>query len=231
MRDSKITYLNTGIYTVVEASRLTGVSKERIRRWLRGYHSELRGKNYPPLWESQLPSIQEKVALGFLDLIEIKFVAAFLDKGVSWAVIHKVREKARKLFSDTKHPFCTMRFVTDGRQIFQDVHDETGDDCLVEIVTDQRVFTAIIKPFLKELEFRDGTILERWWPLGKDRHIVVDPRKNFGQPTVVTEGIPTQNLARSYKANGSSFDEVARWYEISPESVKEAVEYEQSLAA
>src|ERR1035438_9923143 len=73
MRDRKISYLNTGIYTVAEASRLTGVSKARIRRWLRGYHSELRKKKYPPLWESQLPSIENKVALGFLDLIEIKF--------------------------------------------------------------------------------------------------------------------------------------------------------------
>jgi uncharacterized protein (DUF433 family) len=110
------------------------------------------------------------------------------------------------------------------------LHDETGEDCLEEIATDQRVFAEITRLFLKELEFRDGTTLERWWPLGKERHIVVDPRKNFGQPTVVTEGIPTQNLARSYKANGSSLDEVARWYEISSESVREAVEYEQSLA-
>jgi uncharacterized protein (DUF433 family) len=231
MRDRQTTYLNTGIYTVVEASRLTGVSKERIRRWLRGYHSELRKKNYPPRWESQLPPIENKVALGFLDLIEIKYVDAFLNAGVSWAIIHKVREKAQKLYIDTSHPFCTKQFVTDGRQIFQDVHDETGDVCLVEIATDQRVFAAITKPFLKQLEFRDDSTLERWWPLGRDRHIVVDPRKNFGQPTVATEGIPTQNLARSYKANGSSLEEVARWFEIRPESVKEAVDYEMSLAA
>ncbi|MGH7953430.1 MAG: DUF433 domain-containing protein [Limisphaerales bacterium] len=60
--------------------------------------------------------------------------------------------------------------------------------------------------------------------------VVVDPRKNFGQPTIVTDGIPTQTLARSFKANGS-FEEVARWYEISPKSVQEAVDYEHSLAA
>ena len=231
MTEASTTYLNTGIYTVAEASRLTGVSRERIRRWLRGYHSELRGKNYPPLWESQLPSIDSKVALGFLDLIEVKLVAAFLDIGVTWTVIHKVREKAQELYADTRHPFCTKRFVTDGRQIFQEVHSETDDVCLVEIVTDQAVFAEIIRPFLKQLEFRDGTILERWWPLGKEHQIVVDPRKNFGQPSLVTQGIPTQNLVRSYRANGSSLEEVARWYEISPESVREAVDYEQSLVA
>ena len=231
MRDRQPTYVNMGIYTIAEASRLTGISKDRIRRWLRGYHSELRGKNYPPLWESQLPSVENKVALGFLDLIEVKFVNSFLNAGVSWPVIHKAREKAKSIYAETDHPFCTKQFVTDGRQIFRDLHAETGENCLEEIATDQRVFTEIIKPFLKELEFRDGTVLERWWPLGKDRHIVIDPRKNFGQPTIVTEGIPTQNLARSYKANGSSLEEVATWYEISPDSVRQAVEYELSLAA
>jgi uncharacterized protein (DUF433 family) len=178
-----------------------------------------------------LPSIENKVALGFLDLIEIKFVDAFLNVGVSWAAIHKVREKAKILYTDTNHPFCTKQFVTDGCQIFRDLHSETGEHCLEEIASNQRVFAEIVKPFIKQLEFRDGTIIERWWPLGKDRHIVVDPRKNFGQPTVVTEGIPTQNLVRSYRANGSSLEEVARWFEISPVTVQEAVEYELSFAA
>ena len=110
------------------------------------------------------------------------------------------------------------------------MHKETGESSLLEIATDQHVFAEITKPFLRQLEFKEGTILERWWPLGIDGHIVVDPKKNFGQPTVSTEGIPTQVLAESFQANGS-IQEVARWYEISPKSVQEAVDYEQSLAA
>jgi uncharacterized protein (DUF433 family) len=37
-------------------------------------------------------------------------------------------------------------------------------------------------------------------------------------------------LARSVKAN-QSIQEVARWFEISPKAVKEAVAFEQQLAA
>ena len=229
MISSNIAYLNVGIYTVPEAHKLTGVSRERIRRWLRGYRSNLRKKNYSPLWVSQLPVIDNKVALGFLDLIEVKFVGAFLDKGVSWPMIHKVREKAGKLFPELTHPFCTKQFVTDGRQVFIDVLKETGENCLLDIAGDQHVFSEITKPFLKQLEFRDGTILERWWPLGIDHHVVLDPRKNFGQPTMADEGVATQVLAQSFRANGS-YEEVARWFEISPQAVREAVGYEQSLA-
>jgi uncharacterized protein (DUF433 family) len=177
-----------------------------------------------------LPDIDSKVALGFLDLIEVMFVGAFLDRGVSWPMIHKVRERAAELYPSVTHPFCTKQFVTDGQRVFTEVHRETGESSLLEIATDQHVFAEITRPFLKQLEFRDGTTLERWWPLGVDSHIVVDPKKNFGQPTMSGEGIATQVLAETVEANGS-VDEVARWYEISPKSVQEAVDYERSLAA
>lgn len=229
MRDRQATFLNTGIYSIPEASRLSGVSKDRIRRWLRGYHSGLRKKDYPPLWKGQLALIDDTAALGFLDLMEIKFVDAFLKAGVSWPVIHEVREKAQRIYADTNHPFCTKQFLTDGRQIFRDLFEETGEHCLHELATDQVYFSQLTKPFLKELEFEDG-MFKRWWPLGRDHQVVIDPRKNFGQPTIVTDGIPTQNLHRSYLAN-NSIEEVARWFEIKPESVKEAVDYERSLAA
>jgi uncharacterized protein (DUF433 family) len=229
MTAPSIDYLSIGIYTVPEASRLTGVSRERIRRWLKGYRSSRRRKDYSPLWKPQLPRIDNKVALGFLDLIEIKFVGAFLKRGVSWPMIHKVRERAAELYPDISHPFCTKQFFTDGHGIFTELHKETGESWLLEITNDQHVFAEFTKPFLKQLEFRNGTVLERWWPLGVERHIVVDPRKNFGQPTVEREGIATRVLAECFRANGS-VEEVARWYEISPQSVRDAVDYERSLA-
>ena len=74
------TYFNTGIYSLRDAARLTGVSSGRIRRWLRGYHYRSREKFYssPPLWQGQWAPIERSLALGFLDLIEIRFVDAFL---------------------------------------------------------------------------------------------------------------------------------------------------------
>ena len=225
-------YLNAGIYTVPEASRLTGVSTGRIRRWLKGYTYTARKKRYssPRLWTGQFKAVDNKLALGFLDLIEVKLVDAFLSLGVSWGVIHKARDHAQKWFPGESHPFCTRKFLTDGRQIFLQLHRETGEASLVEIAGNQQVFAQIMQPFLKELEFSAENALERWWPLGRDHRIAVDPRRNFGQPIIFQEGIPTHTLVRSVRANGSA-EEVARWYEISPEAVQEAVEFENKLAA
>jgi uncharacterized protein (DUF433 family) len=225
------TYFNTGIYPVRDAARLTGVSASRIRRWLRGYHYRWHEKAYasPPVWHGQWQPIDHSLAVGFLDLIEIRFVDAFLKAGVSWATLRQARQRAEEIFKVT-HPFCTNRFVTDGREIFVELHRETGEPSLVEIVNRQAVFAQIIRPFLKELEFAEGTGLVRWWPLGEQRLVVLDPTRNFGRPIVARHGVPTEVLASAARVTGS-VTEVARWYEVPEEEIKDAVEFEQRLAA
>jgi hypothetical protein len=168
---------------VAEAARLTGVSSGRIRRWLRGYRFKSKTKTYssPPLWNGQLEPIDHILALGFLDLIEVRFVDAFLKMGVTWAMIHKAREMAAARFPSASHPFCSNRFVTDGREIFIQLHKETGESSLIEIVQSQQVFAEIVRPFMKELEFGEGNILERWWPMGKNKSRA-DPKRNFANP-------------------------------------------------
>ncbi|MGO8929857.1 MAG: hypothetical protein ACLQU3_23570 [Limisphaerales bacterium] len=225
------TYFNTGIYPVRDAARLTGVSTGRIRRWLRGYHYRWNQKAYisPPVWRGQWQPIDHSLAVGFLDLIEIRFVDAFLKAGVSWSTLRQARERAEEMFK-VAHPFCTNRFVTDGREIFVELHRETGEPTLLEIVKRQAVFTQIVRPFLKELEFANGAGLVRWWPLGEERLVVLDPTRNFGRPIAAPHGVPTEVLAAAAKATGS-VAEVSRWYEVPEEEIEDAVEFEQRLAA
>jgi uncharacterized protein (DUF433 family) len=230
-KNAKAHFFNTGIYTVPDAAHLTGVSVGRIRRWLRGYRYTSRKKTYESaaLWHGQWEPIDQSLALGFLDLIEIRFVDAFLKAGVTWATLLKAREKADAMF-DASHPFCTNHFVTDGREIFVQLHRETGEASLIEIVRRQQVFAEIVKPFLKELEFEEESGVIRWWPLGNRRLVVLDPTRNFGRPIVSSHGVPTEALASAMKASGS-IAEVTRWFEVTSGEVRDAVEYEQRLAA
>jgi uncharacterized protein (DUF433 family) len=225
------TYFNTGRYTISEASRLTGVSRGRIRRWLRGYHYRSRQKSYTsrPLWRGQWEPIDHTLALGFLDLIEIRFVDAFRRVGVSWATLRRANERAQEMFGGS-HPFCTNRFVTDGREIFVELHEQTGETSLLEIARSQQVFTDIVRPFPRDLEFDENEGLVRWWPLGKDRFVVIDPRRNFGSPIVVQHGVPTEVLAKAAKVS-RSISEVVHWFAVPEEEIHDAVEYEQQLAA
>lgn len=220
--------LNTGLYTVPEAARLTRISAGKIRRWLKGYDfkSGDRVHHSDAVWQGELEPMESKLALSFRDLLELRFVDAFIRAGVSWRTMRRAHGRAQKELTTT-HPFCSNRVATDGKNILLKQAQEDGDEALIDLVTNQREFGRLVQDFLKELEFSGSDII--WWPLGRQRQIVVDPKRNFGQPTTARSGVPSQILARSVKANASR-DLVAKWYEVQPEEIRDAIEFEESLA-
>ena|GEM_PF-264652 len=218
--------LNVGIYSVPMAARLTGVSSWRIRRWIRGYRFETVTGTHakPPVWIGDLPVIDGAYALSFRDLMEMRFVDAFLRQGVTWPEIRRVGEMGAEWFNTT-HPFSTNRFRADGRELFAKV-DSAKDSRLVHVVKNQTVFTDIIRPYLKGVEFADGGAPARWWPMPDGKHVVLDPERSFGKPIVDKEGVPTRVLAAAAASFGDVAD-VARWYRVSVNSAKAAVRFEQ----
>jgi uncharacterized protein (DUF433 family)/DNA-binding transcriptional MerR regulator len=214
-----------GIYGIGEASRLTAVSPGRIRRWLKGYKYRSREKRLysPPVWQGQLPPISDSYALGFLDLLEVKFVDRFRESGVSWKTIREVSKRAKDRFG-TSHAFCTLRFKTDGRAIFKELEAESGEKLLIDFLTSQRHFSQAIEPYLHHIEFKD-ILPARWWPLGQNRSVVLDPERSFGRPIVATEGVPTEVLASAYSVE-KSIKQVAYWYEVKESAVRDAIAFE-----
>ena len=223
--------MGLGVYSVPEAARLTGVSPSRIRRWLQGYSYTSGGasRTSPPLWRQQIAS-EDSLILSFRDMLEVRFIDAFRRHGVSWKSIRVAAECAAEIIHDS-YPFSTRRFKTDGRSIFAEIVQETGDESLLDLVKSQYEFKSIVDPFLFEgLEFSAlGIEPVRWWPLGTDRRVVIDPERSFGQPIVDPESVPTLILARAFKAE-KSIQAVARWYEVDPRSVEDAVEFEAQHA-
>jgi uncharacterized protein (DUF433 family) len=220
--------LNTGLYTVPEAARLTRISTGKIRRWIKGYsfRSGKSVRHSDAVWQGEIKPLDNKISLSFRDLLELRFVDAFIRAGVSWRTMRRAHTKAQSELQTT-HPFCSNRIFTDGRSILLRQGEEDSDQTLIDLATDQAEFSRIVERFRKELEFSGNDII--WWPLGKQRQIVLDPRRNFGQPTVTKSGVPAATLARSVKAN-SSQEIVAKWYEVHPDEVRDAVEFEESLA-
>jgi len=224
--------LGIGIYSVPEAARLAGVSPSRIRRWIRGYSFRSSGSLHksPPVFKTQIPPTEKgELSLGFLDLIEVRFVNAFLSHGVTWPVIRRAESHARQLFA-TDHPFATKRFKTDGRKIFATLRNRAASDpALLDLADNQLAFNKLISPYLRGVEFEHDTAA-RWRPLGSKKRIVIDPQRSFGQPITDREGVPTAVLAAAFHAEGSE-EAVAKTYRADLRSVRDALEFEQLLAA
>ena len=222
---SETRLLGVGIYTVREAARLTKMSASRIRRWLRGYTYKAGGslRRQAPVWRSRMPDSDEGLVLDFQDLCEIRIVDAFVRAGVSLQHVRKVASKARAELS-SPHPFLTREFKVSGRKIFR---ESLGQLC--EFSSDQAHFRGFIEDYVKDIDFAQDEVL-RWWPLGRARAVVIDPEYCFGKPVVVKFGVPTQVLAQAVRAEGN-VGLVAGIYRVPERVVRDAVEYEQSLAA
>jgi uncharacterized protein (DUF433 family) len=223
------TLVGTGIYPIPDAARLSRVTPRRIRYWIKGRECGPKGSSHlPGLWAGQHEPIGDKLVLGFLDLQEVRFVDAFLKQGVSWSLLRRAHKVAKDRYK-LDHPFCTRQFVTDGKYILEILGNSNSVE-LEEIAQGQRVFSNVVKPFIRDLEFSESELIARWWPLGLKRRVVLDPARQFGRPIVARAGVPTEVLFLAVKG-GSSENEVARWYEVGRRDVDDAVEFENRLAA
>jgi uncharacterized protein (DUF433 family) len=235
--------LGIGHYTVPEAARLLRLPTSSIRRWLGGYSSMSKGGerlNFPPLWTPQVPAFENRIELGFRDLIELRFVSAFVDAGLGILTIRQCLKQAREIVKDER-PFSTHRFRTDGKTIFFEFVEsivaanqtaeipEDERQKLIDLKNKQFVFREMIAQTFKDVDL-DGDAVTRWRPFHGKSSIVVDPTRAFGQPITTDAGVPTSTLARAVKAEGSA-KRVAFLYSVPVAAVRDAVEFESELAA
>jgi uncharacterized protein (DUF433 family) len=219
--------VGVGVYTPAEASQLLGVPSAKIIRWLRGHDAH--GRRYPRLWRPQVDLGDERVYLGFRDLMDVRVANAFIERGVSPQKVRRAIEIAREMLMQER-PLSTARFRTDGRTVFLQVQKEDGSDQMTDLLRNQHVFREIIEPSLRNIDFDDGGIPLRWWPHGKQARIVVDPQRAFGQPIEADSGVPAAVLSAAEEAEGSAED-AARVWGVPVSAVRRATDFQNALAS
>ena len=221
--------IGVGLYSIPEASVLTGIPARKIKSWMMGYESGSRTKQ-PPLWKSPVTESIDNT-ISFQDLLEIRFVNAFRQHGVLMPTIRAAVRQASEYF-DQDYPFTCRQFQTDGRSIFATVEEKTGDESLIDLVKKQNVFNRVIKPSLYtgiEYDGEESSAL-RWFPVPKSKKVVLDPERSFGKPIITTAGITTNALYQSWLAEDQDTRMVASLYEVDTASVDAAVSFEQRIA-
>jgi uncharacterized protein (DUF433 family) len=229
--------LGRGAFGAAEAVRLINfrrsptmaprkISRQTVVRWLGGGREQDQA-----LWIPDFRPIEDDAAfdLSFRDMVELRFIKAFRDAGLSLQTVRECFSRAVDVVHDAR-PFSTRRFRTDGKTIFFEITDGVREGELVDLKRRQNVFHRIVEPSLHDLEF-DADVLARWYPLGMSRKsIVIDPGRSFGRPVVSDGGVPTQTILRAVETEGSP-ERVARLYELSPGAVRDAIGFEKQLAA
>lgn len=218
---------HTGIYTIPQAARLADVSPAKVRGWVTGYPRT----RAEPIIENEVGRVSGKVGLGFMNLMEIRFIKKFSRFGVRVRAIRYMAREARE-FLQHKHPFATnVIFRTDGRKIFAEAEKRTGDKALYDLrAKNWAMHEVIVKSLLKGVHYDDRGNPEYWHPMEEIAPLVlVHPRRSFGQPIIEPEGIPTATLYKAFEVEGT-YDSVAEWYGINRNHVEQAVRFEMELA-
>src|SRR5690606_13167953 len=118
--------------------------------------------------------------MDFLSLIELYTVMRLRELGVSFATIRRARaDLAARL--GVGHPFAAQSLFVDRAKLLTEndnIHDELGTNGQVAI-------REVLEPFWYKVDFETSTQMAgRFHPQGRDRHVVVDPRRSFGRPVV-----------------------------------------------
>jgi uncharacterized protein (DUF433 family) len=222
--------LGVGYYTVPEAARLLKLPRRSINRWLGGYRYREGAEErwLPPLWVPELPVLGDRLEIGFRDLIELRFVKAFIEAGLMLKTVRHCLAYARECVQDPR-PFSTRRFKTDGRTIFLEGLRTAADGELLDLKKRQYVLKETIEQTFKDLDIQDA-VVARWRPFHGKESIVIDPERAFGKPIVTAFGVPTVALADAVAAEGS-IDRVVYLYEVPGAVVRDAVNFEEYLLA
>jgi len=228
--------LGMGIYSRAEAARLLRLTPPRLNRWVRGYTYWLRSgtprkTKQPPVVRADLPAIDGTIALSFLELMELRVVAALVSAGVP---LQRVRVAASRISSDfqTSHPFAHRRLYTDREQVFVALAAENGEPDLLQVTGrragEQLIAGGIFEGYVEQIDFGVSTALaERWYPLGRHVPVVLDPRIAFGAPVIAGTGIRTDAISRY--AAGNSVRALAGAFELERPRIEAALNFEAQL--
>jgi hypothetical protein len=186
------------------------------------------GKHYEPLWTPQVDLGEEGLFLGFRDLMEARVAAAFIEQGLSPQRVRQAIVLARQFIAD-EHPLSTRSFRTDGRSVFLQVVEADGQTRLIDLFRQQYAFRDIVERSLKNVDYSQDGIPSLWWPLGRDKSIVVDPARSFGQPIEAETAVPADISASAARAEGSP-EAAARVWDVPLRAVKRAMAFESEMA-
>lgn len=224
------TLLGKGLYSIPEAARIVHTFPRSVRRWTLGYKLQGSERSSPPILPAPVLKLDGEEILTFQQLVEVLFISLFRKHNISMPVIRAAAYRAAMLFK-TDHPFAVEGLRTDGKAIFllspDDVEGVTRSQAVQDLARGQFVIKEFAEPYFTKIHYEHLEAV-RYWPLGKDRNVVIDPNRAFGEPIDAKTGVPTKAVYGMYRGGGT-VEAISHWYGVEQEAIRDIIEFEQSL--
>ncbi|MGH3273082.1 MAG: DUF433 domain-containing protein [Streptosporangiaceae bacterium] len=222
-------HFTTPIYHKAEAAHIIAVPAQTLRDWAVGSaRKRLDGSQVvsAPIVTTLEPARPHGVSVPFAGLAEAYIVAAFTKAGLP---MQRIRPAVLWLQDHIGLPqaLASQRLQTDGAEVLWDFGRQSGDPAdqdmvegLVVVRSGQQVFRPVVREYLTRVTYEGGWTRRIQLPQYGRVEIVVDPRLNGGQPTVVHRGIRVTDIMNRLRAQEPAKD-VADDYELTLREVEE----------
>lgn len=211
--------LGNGIYTAGDISRILRIKEEKVRRWIKVYWDGEIGAEYGQLYSWNITGNR---AVSFHTMVEFYIMLLFSEVGVAPMAVAKAHKELSQMFN-TPFPFARKEVLQNiqvsGRDIYIEIHGN-----IQQLNGTKQLALRLIQQFYKNLDFDKDEIATRFWPMGKDTSVVVDPSRKFGSPVLADNNIYPETLYQHFLA-GDPVNYLAHIYEISEKEVEDAIKF------
>ncbi len=211
--------IGSGIYTKSEIAKILRLPYSRVSTWIDKYWD---GRLKTELDFSYTWTTDNSKAVSFYTLVELYILILLGEAGIKTEDVINGHIELSKIYN-TPHPFARKEILesikTDGKKIYFDTGNGT-----ISLDGKKQFQINFIKVLFKNLSFDNGFLANRFYPLGKNKKIVIDPTRQFGHPIIGNTNIYPETIYNLHQA-GESNKFIADLYEIEKKEVKDAIEY------
>jgi uncharacterized protein (DUF433 family) len=171
---------------------------------------------------------EARVEISFLQLAEIVVVSRFRHRNVR---LERLR-RAHRYASDElniEYPFAWLKLQTDGAHVLSVFQELEPGERLISL--DQYGQFTLPGDVVKTLELFDyeEEFAARWFPIGRDVPIVIDPRFGAGRPTIPDRRLTVETIYKRWKA-GQNMKFIADDFKLPFYKVEATLRYAETYA-
>lgn len=169
----------------------------------------------------------------FIGFAEAYVLSAFRGAGVP---MQRIRPAVELLQSEigVEHALASKRLYTDGAEVLYDYAAKRNDGDLLELTvvrTGQKQFSDLVSDYLRRITYGDdGWATELQLPTYSHAIVVVNPRRGFGLPLVVSGGARVEDLVDRFVA-GDSLADIADDFQVPEPEVEDVIRVATRAAA
>lgn len=217
--------LGIGVYTLPDLASILNLKYFKVQRLLNEY------------WDKRLTNslnsnyswtVENNKAVSFHTLVEFYIYFQLKESGVSTQRILKAHKELSKTYN-TPFPFAKSEILNAINCFGKKIVFELNQEDIIDLDSTKQLNLRFIKNFMKKLDFDNNNLAERLYPLGKRNAVIVDPKHQFGQPTIKGTNIFPDTIYNLYKSKESK-KFIAASYDLSLKQVNDAIEYCKNAA-